>query len=70
MLKKNDNLLFDVRLIEKNLKAGVMVRKEVEKYLKNLPDISEKAEKLWKDEEPRAESESKSITDKKAEGIE
>jgi hypothetical protein len=52
MLKKNEPFLFDVRLMERNIKSGAISRKEIEKYLKNLPDITENAEKLWEEKSP------------------
>jgi len=50
MQNKNYPLSFDVRLIERNLKSGILAQKEHEKYLKNLPDVSQKMEKLEEDE--------------------
>ncbi len=33
------NLLFDIRLVERNLKKGVIDQKDYEKFLKGLPDM-------------------------------
>ena len=33
---------FDVRTLERNLKRGLVSRKDVEKHLKSLPDSSER----------------------------
>ena len=57
MQNKNNTLLFDVRLIERNLTSGILTQKEHEKYLKNLPDVSQKMEKLEGDEKTPEKSE-------------
>jgi len=33
---------YDVRTIERNIKKGNITRKDYEKYLKSLPDVTEK----------------------------
>ncbi len=35
--------LFDVRTIERNIRKGLTTRKDYEKYLKTLPDVTDKA---------------------------
>ena len=35
--------LFDRRVVERNIKKGLITRKDLEKYLKSLPDAAEKA---------------------------
>ena len=35
--------LFDVRTVERNIKKGLVTRKDYEKYLKSLGDAAEKA---------------------------
>jgi len=37
-----DVRLFDLRTIERNIKRGVITRKEYERFLKSLPDASDK----------------------------
>jgi hypothetical protein len=34
--------LFDVRTVERNIKKGVTTRKDYEKYLKSLQDVSDR----------------------------
>ena len=41
-----DPRLYDVRNIERNIKRGLLTRKDYEKYLKGLPDSKEKAAAL------------------------
>ena len=41
---------FDVRTVERNIKKGYFTRKDYEKHLKSLPDITEKVAPA--DEEP------------------
>ena len=38
-----DPRLYDVRNIERNIKRGLLTRKDYEKYLKGLPDSKDKA---------------------------
>ena len=49
----DENKQFDKRNIEKNIKGGVLTKKEYETYLSRLPDVSDK---VFLDEEPQAES--------------
>ncbi len=44
-----DARLFDLRTIERNVKRGLITRKEYERFLKSLPDV---AEKMAPSEEP------------------
>ena len=37
-----DVRLFDTRTIERNIKRGLIARKEYERFLKSLPDVAEK----------------------------
>lgn len=37
---------FDKRIIEKRMMAGEMSEKDIESYLRNLPDVSENAEEI------------------------
>ena len=37
-----DPRLFDTRTIERNIKRGLITRKEYERFLKSLPDMAEK----------------------------
>jgi hypothetical protein len=48
-----DPRLFDVRTVERNIKRGLVTRKEYEKFLKSLPDAAEKV--TPSESEPHAE---------------
>jgi hypothetical protein len=37
-----DPSLFDRRIVERNIKRGLVTRKDYEKFLKSLPDASDK----------------------------
>ena len=37
-----DPVLFDRRIVERNIKRGLVTRKDYEKFLKSLPDASDK----------------------------
>jgi hypothetical protein len=34
--------LYDRRVVERNIKKGLITRKDVEKHLKSLPDVADK----------------------------
>jgi hypothetical protein len=36
-----DARLFDLRTVERNIKRGIITRKEYERFLKSLPDAAE-----------------------------
>jgi len=38
-----DPRVFDVRHIDRNMKRGLLSRKEYDKFLKSLPDVKDKA---------------------------
>lgn len=38
--KATKNMLFDIRLMERNLKNGLITEKEYQEFLKTLPDCS------------------------------
>ena len=44
MTQKTNPWTFDVRVRERNLKAGTLTEKDVEKFLSQLPDVAEQAE--------------------------
>lgn len=44
MTQKTNPWTFDVRVRERNLKAGSLTDKDVEKYLSQLPDAADQAE--------------------------
>jgi hypothetical protein len=43
---KEGDRLYDVRLLERNIKRGLLTRKDYDKHLKSLPDVKDKAAKL------------------------
>ncbi len=45
---------FDIRNIERNIKAGIITQKDYEAYLSKLPDVSDK---IFNPEEPPDEQE-------------
>ena len=51
-----DLSLFDRRIVERNVKRGLITRKDYEKFLKSLPDCSEKVRSS--EEVPEASSSS------------
>ena len=44
MSGKAEERVFDVRVLERNIRKGLLTRKDLEKYLKSLPDSAENAE--------------------------
>ena len=65
-----DEKLFDVRILGKNIKEGLVTKKEYEKFIKNLPDVEEKGERLIIEEEEEAEETETEITELTEEGSE
>ena len=45
-MSKNDELLYDVRIVERNISDGAISKKDHEKHLGSLPDVEEKGEPL------------------------
>lgn len=50
-MKKTDEFLYDVRIAQRNIRDGMITKKDHDKYLKNLPDSEEKGEALVLEEE-------------------
>jgi len=46
-----DEKLYDVRVVERYIKEGMLTDKNYEGYVKKLPDVTEKGETLIIDEE-------------------
>lgn len=44
MTQKTNPWTFDVRVRERNLKAGTVTEKDVEKYIAGLPDLADQSE--------------------------
>jgi hypothetical protein len=55
-MNRDETNLFDVRVLERNLRRGTVSRKDYDKYLKGLPDRSANASwtRVWS--EPAAEA--------------
>ncbi len=52
-----DPRLFDLRVVERNIKRGLVTRKEHERFLKSLPDVADKVAPAEPDEPaPKQES--------------
>lgn len=45
-MTKKDEILYDVRIAERNIRDGAISKKEYEDHLKSLPDVEEKGEPL------------------------
>lgn len=67
MTQKTNPWTFDVRVRERNLKAGSLTDKDVEKYLSTLPDLAEQAEPFGTAqpalEQPEIEDEGDDVAD-------
>jgi hypothetical protein len=46
MPKLPEEVLFDVRLVERHIRAGLVTRKEYEEHLKKLEDMTEQGDVL------------------------
>jgi hypothetical protein len=44
MTQKTNPWIHDVRVRERNLKAGTITEKDIEKYISTLPDLADQAE--------------------------
>lgn len=42
--------LFDIRTVERNVRKGVVSRKDLDKHLKGLPDVADKAQAVHVEE--------------------
>lgn len=56
---------FDVRVIERNLKKGIITQEELDQYLQSLPDVSEAAVPMFQEKSQKSadSSETDSSTD-------
>ena len=58
MTKSKEELDYDVRIVDRNIREGVVTKKEYDKYIKGLPDVEEKGEPLvFEDEIEEQEAE-------------
>ncbi len=52
-MKNKEDFLYDVRIINRNIRDGVVSKKDYDKYLDNLPDVEDNSEPLIiEDDEP------------------
>jgi hypothetical protein len=52
--KLESERVYDIRILERNIRKGLITRKDVDKYLKSLPDREGNAVRMG-DEEPAAD---------------
>ncbi|HML95952.1 MAG TPA: hypothetical protein PKC29_11035 [Thermodesulfobacteriota bacterium] len=45
-MKNKEDFLYDVRIINRNIRDGVVSKKDYDKYLDNLPDVEANSEPL------------------------
>lgn len=45
-ISRDDQRFWDVRTIDRRVRRGFITKKEIDKHLKSLPDVAEKAEQL------------------------
>lgn len=59
MATQRDMHLLDVRIVDRNMENGLLNRTKYAKYIKDLPDVSDKAEPISEHQplEPRSETE-------------
>jgi len=59
MATQRDMHLLDVRIADRNMEKGLLDRKKYAKYIKGLPDVSDKAEPISEHQplEPHSEAE-------------
>jgi|GEM_PF-676540 len=46
MTKNKEELDYDVRIVDRNIREGAVSKKDYDKYIKGLPDVEEKGEPL------------------------
>ena len=52
-MKNKDDFLYDVRIINRHIREGVVSKKDYDKHLDNLPDVEDNSEPLIiEDDEP------------------
>ncbi len=69
MTSRNNPMDFDIRTRERNLRTGVVSSKDLERYLKELPDVAENAEPVSLTQ-PIFEEETDGATEAAPEGAE
>ncbi len=56
-MSKENERLYDLRILERNIRKGLIARKDVEKYLKSLPDRADNAQAMVAEEEDHHDAE-------------
>ena len=64
----NDDKLYDVRVVNRYIKEGMITQKNYESFMKKLPDVEEKSEILKIEEEEVVEE--TADTENSSEGLE
>ena len=57
MTKNKEDLDYDVRIVDRNIREGVVSKKDYDKYIKGLSDVEEKGEPLIFEDELAEEQE-------------
>ncbi len=56
MTKNKEELDYDVRIVDRNIREGAVSKKDYDKYVKGLPDVEEKGEPLVFEDEIEEEA--------------
>jgi len=73
MTKKKEEIDYDIRIVERNIREGAVSKKDYDKFIKSLPDVEEKGEPLVFDDEietPEAELEQTDVVEESEESEE
>lgn len=52
-MKNKEDYLYDVRIVHRNMKEGVVSKNDYDKYLSSLPDVESNSEPLIIEDETR-----------------
>ena len=50
-MKKKEEFLYDVRIVQRHLREGAITKKEYDKYMSDLPDVESNSEPLITEDE-------------------
>ena len=67
MTKNKEELDYDVRIVDRNIREGKVAKKDYDKYLKDLPDSEEKGEPLVFEDELEEEAQAEASEETQAE---
>lgn len=51
-MKNKEDFLYDVRIVNRNIRDGAVSKKDYDKYIESLPDMEGNSEPLIIDDEP------------------